>query len=259
MKTFVTSILICLAVNLAIADCSSLNYDFINLSDSIPQGGKIILNLYSGNYSLLVSNYPNKAEFVLIDENNEYPLELTSITKGYNQIQVVFEVPKNTPVGNYKLGVLPKEIDLQIALKCIMGNSGFLPKILHDINVISINQLETNSTNETFKFELIKSEYQEYGCGPAAYNQYSIDKQVDRSLIFETKITSRIDTSSKRIAFIAMDKNNKISIGHSMCYGEFDITPNVTYDLTIKTYSTLYNKYLNVIETEIRIRKDSNY
>lgn len=80
--------------------------------------------------------------------------------------------------------------------------------------------------------EFVRSKYVVTGCGPESYVKYSMQRVIQDNYWIKATIK---DTATKEVqtAYVVPEKDNTFNIGYSICGGEFRLTNNTTYELTL--------------------------
>jgi len=209
--------LIILTINfLAKAECSSSGINVWPSQQYISTNSIFVIEGYAQSQELIIQL--NKKNNIYLSCNSErIPIKVLRILKGqYSLTQAVLRPEKELQIG--------KTYELHI------DNLG-----IFDIDEYKVVKWTVTSERDkekpiwncepTFKNESFTA----FGCGPAMYvNFYGAYNDQSPTLIYAKVFDKKNKTSSDY--FLSSD-NQKISLGHGMCSGEFSFDKEINYEV----------------------------
>ncbi|KAB1063741.1 hypothetical protein [Salibacter halophilus] len=254
MKTYFVILIMYFSSLFAFGKCISKDYELLSNSDTISLESKLFFNGYTYPYNSLVEDYPSKSEFVIIGESDTFKLELVSTQKGFNQLQSIFEMPHDISEGEFKIGVIPKDKNIQMALGCIDLKSKNSCKIVGQITILTkTNNCDVLLSEGSGIITYQNTVSQLYGCGNKVYSEYHFAGFDTEKLMFEIELTQKSDTTVKMKAFVLASEDGVLRVGHGMCYGEFEIPLNTKFDIVLRPYYPKCGEYLDEYKSELFI------
>jgi len=215
------------------AECTSSGINVWPTQQNISTNSIFVIEGYAQSQELI--RQLNKKNKVYLKCSSEIiPIKVLRILEGqYSLTQAILKPEKDLQIG--------KTYELHI------DNLG-----MFDIDEYKVVKWTVNSENEIEKPEwnceptLKNKSFIAFGCGPAMYVDFcGTVKDKSPTLIYAKVIDKNKNTSSE---YFLTSENQKISIGHGMCSGEFSFDESTNYEVQFGLMDASGNENLTLTE-----------
>ena len=220
MKRLFCILTLCFLTGHIFAKCRAGKIEVWPKGTNLSLKGFIVID-GSGNYEDVILNLGKKFPIYLKSKNTLIPIEVQSIHKGqYGKSQAILKPTTTLNLGRvYELVIdsLPYDNTLK-------RNTGETVKwIITEFNDTLLPEI-------IIKPKLKSKTYNVYGCGPESFLTFQF-KGFDNSEFLVVATVMSIKTKSVLKYYLTHDEN-KFTLGHDMCYGEFSFEQGKQYELT---------------------------
>lgn len=213
-------------------DCASSGIYIKTINKNISLNEMIIIEGY-GYSQRTIKSFIKRGVF-LVSKKDTIKLKLQHIYKSnYSLTQAIFFPPKNLlPNTIYNIKIQNQTKNESYGLKKWNSEkkrdeNKYLKTTDKIINITNINKIK-------YKFE--KTNYIEYGCGPAVFADFKLIDSPEKDIFYKTELVD-INTNKKSIYYLKSNKQ-KLSIGHGMCAGEFSFIKKHKYKIKFTPINT---------------------
>lgn len=213
----ILSILLILTTNLSVnAMCSSSGISVWPSQKNIAANSIFVIEGYSQSQELI--RQLNKKNKIYLTCNSEIiPIKVLRILEGQHSLtQAILKPEKQLTIG--------KIYELHI------DNLGMFDKNAYKVVKWTVSTNNDNIMPEWNCEPTYKGKsYTAYGCGPAIYVNFCGSFKDNSSTLIYAKVYNKTNKTSSDY-FLTTD-NQKISLGHGMCSGEFSFEEKIDYEV----------------------------
>ncbi|NJB84213.1 hypothetical protein [Wenyingzhuangia aestuarii] len=226
MKKIFFFILLSLSMN-AFSKCKEPHFSIYPYSDNLPQNSLILIqgntNTQKEIISLLNKDFP-----IYLKSNNEIVnLNVKEIFSGQSLTKQAILIPERKLIIGEEYELIIENIN--------SNEKELLSKYNHDTKKFeSIKWIITNSNHSITRIkekpEFLSFNSQSYGCGPSQNVNFKFPDSESESIILKSELID-LKTNIKTTYCIIKNKGENLSIGRSMCGGEFYFNLNSFYKI----------------------------
>lgn len=198
--------------------CSSSNISVWPKTEKISRKSIFIIEGYAMTQTI-IQNLNKEHKIYLKSKNSIIDLEVLKINiGGYRLTQAVLKPKKELTAGEY----YTLEID---------GLNAEEKKLLsEEKHKWLVEELIDNKNPEWTKEPLLlNKEMSQYGCGPAIYVNFCFCANETSDIAVITRLKEL--KTGNQYEYYVLPISNKLTIGHSMCAGEFSFNENEKYEI----------------------------
>lgn len=214
------------AITHAWADCSDWATDFYPNNQKLASNGIIIVEGYADAASIL-RDFNKTYPIFLQAGKHKVKLKIKETYTGYGTVQVILMPVEPLKVGEmYDFvieGYTPKS-EYHTFTKYNM------PDNKYEKPTWKIIEEAKNTLSWVKKPTETQKRYAELGCGPSMYVDFACEVKGSEAYLVRVTLTNKAKKTKK--TYYIIPSSNTLSIGHSMCSGEFSYEEEVDYIAT---------------------------
>ncbi len=223
---------------LASADCSDWATSFYPNGQTLSSQGIMVIEGY-GQASQVVSQFNTTYPIYLQSAKHKVKLTIKETNKGYGTLQVVLVPAEPLKVGEKYTLVIEKympQAEHHTFTKHNYSTQKYEPPTWEITNTVQNTLSWAKKPTET------KKHYVEFGCGPSRSVAFSFEVKGSADYLVRVTLTNTAKKTKSTYYILPENTQNvavqALSIGHSMCSGEFAFGQEVDYTATFDLVDT---------------------
>jgi hypothetical protein len=220
----------CLTIAPTFAECADWHTNFFPASNTLPANGMVIFEGY-GEAVAVALNLDTQYPIYLQAGKHKVRLKVKERNTGYNTMQVVLEPTEALKEGEtYKI-VVEKYVPKSEHHKILQYNSQTHQNA--EASWTATTSIAKASLAWLTKPTVGKKSYAELGCGPVAHVDFDFKIKANSPYFLKATLTNLATKQTSSYIF-EQKEGNSVSIGHSMCSGEFAFGDGKNYEITFE-------------------------